>query len=455
MITNTEKNIAIGAAIGIVSAMASARIAAANNIADDEKVSEDARIIASTMLGTDVPDTDEAIVELVKAFDDEQLMSDMTFGDVVKAIEQSNEAHSKTVSEAVSEAEKSVSPDIVSLNHIDAHTDKLVAMISEWTEMDYEHERIVSSIPRPNYAEALAQARANGIKVGYYDANGGISEAHIEKLRQELRAEKEKAEQKAEQVEDDDAEDVDAVVDAEQDVEEDTFFSDIVEKISSPIGDEVGERETGEFEAVHASNADEPSGDTQADEPEDETLDTAAEEEGNEEDDGFSAQATQELPPVEIPPKEVLEILEPEPVKDPTGPIVMDPNEVVEAIAEEAAESVDDEVVAGVVEDMAEEMIEAAELDPEECKSFTDEFMAIEIGADGKARPKQQSDEDDNAADDDESDKEKAFASLYDVEEDAKKAPPADIQEGAEEILGIASKTREAIKRAMKSAESQ
>lgn len=477
MKTDTEKNIAIGAAIGIVSAMASARIATSDGASDSAKMSQDARIIASTMLGTDVPETDEAVLGLVKAFEKDQFLSEMTFADVVDAIEQSNKLHSKTVDDAVAEAEKGVSPDVVSLHHIDAHTDKLVDVMSAWTAMDYEHERLVSSIPRPDYADALAQARANGIKAGYYDPQGGISDGYVERLREQVREEKAQAEREAE-----DAELAAQAASSEGESttatgsDEDSFFADIAEKISSPMGDEVAERETtGEFEVVRGAHAgvdltnvpevvaddadlaESEDGDDVGDVGADGAAQSApaasdgtgAVEEDfdvDEPDDSFSSQATQELPPVEIPPAEVLEILEPEPVEDSTEPIVMDPNDVVEAIVEEAADAVDDEVVAGVVEDMAEEMIEAAELDPEECKSFTDEFMAIEIGEDGKARPKQSAE---GAQDEQPAEQEEAFASLYDVEEGV----PASVADArsTEEILGIAEKTREAIKRAMKS----
>lgn len=575
MLTNTEKDILNGAAIGIACAMASSKInkPSSNGRVNYKKLNDNAVSIAEAMLGEPLPETMDAIEGYVESVRDDVYSDKTTIADIVASLNAANEVSEEKLKEAVKEVEKDLSPDMLTLRHVDEKTESLCNVIGQWEEQNYEHERRVASLPRPEFKSALASARKTGVDNGFYDKNGGLSDKYmsqftvpIARKRDELLVKWDKMIARGDNglnaVEegtldadidvdmeesaaiepvtsganahvggDVDGDAVDTVADdntyesgrliasvdaydvTELDEPDDNFFANIAEQLEHPLHDMSGfdvltqdystyvddeydeTQDTEEIEEVSADAATavmEPvkatsptGGNTDGDGADDDGIDG----DGNDADIDVAdvtdvedvAESEVEIihdadgEEIEVPPAEVLEVLEPEPVKDPTEPIVMDAEVIAEAIAEESQDMADGTIVAEVAEALVEEMAEAAELDPEECKSFTDQFMAVEIGEDGHARAKKPVEDDD--AEEDIADEEAVVAKAetvdetesddsvleVDVEEtgeetstDGSDDVEVDVtkeknssQDIEEEILDLAAKTRSAIKKAV------
>lgn len=574
VLTNTEKDILNGAAIGIACAMASSKInkPSSNGRVNYKKLNDNAVSIAEAMLGEPLPETIDAIEGYVESVRGDVYSDKTTIADIVASLNAANEVSEEKLKEAVKEVEKNLSPDMLTLRHVDEKTESLCNVIGQWEEQNYEHERRVASLPRPEFKSALAAARKTGVDNGFYDKNGGLSDKYmsqftdpIAKRRDELLVKWDEMVARGDNglnaveegtldadidvdmeetvaiepvtsgvnahvggdvdgdavdtVADDDAYEngrliaaVDAYDVTELDEPDDNFFANIAEQLEHPLHDMSGfdvltqdystyvdgeydeTQDTEEIEEMSASAEtavmkpvkamSSAGGDIDGDGVDGDGNDADMDAEGDIEDVAYIEDAAEgeveivhdaDGEEIEVPPAEVLEVLEPEPVKDPTEPIVMDAEVIAEAIAEESQDMADGTIVAEVAEALVEEMAEAAELDPEECKSFTDQFMAVEIGEDGHARAKKPVEDDDaekdiadeeavvakaEAVDETESDdsvlevdveetgEETSTDGSDDVEVDVTKEKNSS-QDIEEEILDLAAKTRSAIKKAV------
>lgn len=499
VLTQTEKNLLDGAAIGIAAALASSKInkPSKNGRVNYKKLGEDAQQIAEAFFGQDVPTVKDAIEGYVESMKDDVCNENTTFADLVSALDEQSKLEVAKMAQEEELAEAQMSEDTVTLRHINKHSDKLIEIICGWQEMEYEHNRRVISIKRPPYQDALAAARKSGIEAGFYAEDGSISKEYIEKIRQQVHAEKAEREvaQKAEQLETgleklDDAgslseptqpspvvlpptlmetenssdmmlsEDLASALESydldEVDEPEDNFFAQIAEKLEHPLNDMSGldvmvedyktvdEEENEDFyeaRTVALPVIGAAAIDVESDVFDDEYEDVLVE-----------GESESDEPEIEIPSEEVLEILEPEPVKDPTEPIVMEASAIAEAIAEEAQGIENGTLTAEVADAMVEEMEEAAELDAEECKSFTDQFMAVEVGPDGHAHPHGEEpiiDEKQDMPDENVASDTQVEEVVVDGADDGRELPkphPVNPDDLTEEILAISAKTRNNIK---------
>lgn len=474
VLTENEKSLMNGAAIGIAAAMASSRInkPSKNGRVNYKKLGEDAQLIAEAFFGQDLPAVKEAIEGYVESMRNDVYNESTTFADVVSVMNESNEQAVAKMQQEKELAEAEMSPDTVTLRHIGERSDALVAVIGGWQEMEYEHDRRVKAIPRPAYKDALAAARQSGIAAGFYDEDGSISRAYVERIREQARTEREaaqsapsamdellasasegelasaptlgEAEQAADMMESNDIADAIETYTIEEidEIGDDNFFAHIAETLEHPLHDTSG------FDVMvadYAEEPDEPDGFYAADTVALPVIGVAADQSGQPVED-----ASDEEPVIEMPSEEVLEILEPEPVKDPTEPIVMEPTAIAEAIVEEAQDVADGTLVAEVADALVEEMEEVAELDAEECKSFTDQFMAVEVDDEGHAHAGRQDssgDVDDEAAEEIEESTVEDEPEVSSQENSGDNVRTAmDTEAITEEILAISAKTRSNIK---------
>lgn len=391
-----------GASIGILAAMASSKInkPSKNGRVNYKKLESDAFLIASAFFGEDLPDGEEAIEGYVKAMQDGALKDETTFADLVAAIDRANDVKLMSIDEAVKKAEESVSPDIVSLNHIDADSDALGDVMASWAELEYEHKRQISTMRRPKYSDALAEARATGINRGVFDEDGKFSNGYMLRFTKNLREEADR-------------------IRAEFDAMDDPNWVPRDEQAAKPLradSDKVASDEATADRNRTPSGADMSGFDilvmdgTEDDDEEmlelamgdlDDTCSTS--EDGHDvsediveanADAGCSHDASGDASDVDEgisdadtgkiaiePIAEVVEtIVSDDQAADiDTAPIVMEPEAIVEEVVAEAQEIAEDataEVEEAVVE-IVEEMEAVAEMDIDECESFTDRFMAV------------------------------------------------------------------------------
>lgn len=488
MPTHSEKNFLDGAAIGIAAAMASSKInkPSSNGRVNYKKLEENAQAIAEAFFGQPVPEAREAIEGYIESMRGDIYGENTTFADLVAAMETSNNLATTQLQKEKELAEAEMPFDIVAMSHIENHAAELIDTVSKWQEMEYEHDRQVKSIHRPSYKEALSAARASAIEAGYYDEEGNISYDYIDKIRAQVMEERhnENADASDSAASDDNAPAIEgeieereqqlpqrlnvsenagssdganedgadnenviegkseAVEENEEDVtSSDNFFAQIAEKLEHSLHDMRGID-------IMADSYDDDSATVVLP-----VIGAAAGKMADFEDDETKEE---ENVKVDIPSNEVLEILEPDPVKDPTVPIVMEPSVIAEALAEEASEIPDDTLVAEVADAMVEEMEEAAELDVDECKSFTDQFMVVEIGPDGHAHAHAEMEDDKPELPDNDETNNDLPTAMEDCEvtEATESASASGTEQTAsldteaitEEILAISAKTRENIK---------
>lgn len=401
--TATENDSFIsGASIGILAAMASSKInkPSKNGRVNYKKLESDALLIASAFFGEDLPDGEEAIEGYVKAMQDGALKDETTFADLVAAIDRANDVKLMSIDEAVKKAEESVSPDIVSLNHIDADSDALGDVMASWAELECEHKRQISTMRRPKYSDALAEARATGINRGVFDEDGKLSNGYMLRFTKNLK------------------EEVDRIR-AEFDAMDDPNWVPRDEQAAKPLpvdSDKVASDETAADGARIPSGADmsgfdifvmdgtedddeemlelamvEPSDTCSTSESEydasEDVVEAVADAECSHDASDDAVDADENISDADTgkiaiePIAEVVETIvsDDQPANIDTAPIVMEPEAIVEevvAVAQEIPEDASAEVEEAVVE-IVEEMEAVAEMDIDECESFTDRFMAV------------------------------------------------------------------------------
>lgn len=444
--SDTQKNTACGAAVGIAAALASSKInkPSKSGRVNYRKLETDARLIAETFLGGSLPECEEAMNSYIASMCEGAFDANTTLGEVAHAIEEHIvAAKSEQDSSAVADADKAedeTSADIISLAHLEDKMNEVCASIDNWASMDYEHKRMVSLRPVPEYADALAEARASAIASGFLNAAGtDIAEEYIERIKAETVAARKQREQEAGLADEEVAEEEETPVAIEviDNIDEEGFI-DACDTSGFDIL--VSTEENYAYQQTQAlpiiDVADELYDEHEAEEVVEETTDAVEGEAITEE---------------EI----ALDIVEPDIVDDPTAPIVLDPSAIVEVVVEQAEVADVECVPEEVIEEIVEEMTEAAELDVAECKSFTDQFMVIEVGEDGHARPvgDKFGNEDVEEVLDEES-KEALIAEH--VSEDLlteEEMPEEEAQEAEEDIeeaiLASAARTRAALKKAI------
>lgn len=354
--TATENDSFIsGASIGILAAMASSKInkPSKNGRVNYKKLESDAFLIASAFFGEDLPDGEEAIEGYVKAMQDGTLKDKTTFADLVSAIDRANDVKLMSIDEAVKKAEESVSPDIATgINRGVFDEDGKFSngyMLRFTKNLREEADRIraeFDAMDDPNWVPRDEQAakplRADSDKVASDEAtaDGNRTPSDVDMSGFDI-----------------------LVMDGTEDDDE-----EMLELAMGDLDDTCSTSEDGHdvSEDIVEANADagcshDASGDA------------------SDVDEGISDADTGKIA-IE-PIAEVVEtIVSDDQAADiDTAPIVMEPEAIVEEVVAEAQEIAEDataEVEEAVVE-IVEEMEAVAEMDIDECESFTDRFMAV------------------------------------------------------------------------------
>lgn len=457
--SDTQKNTACGAAVGIAAALASSKInkPSKSGRVNYRKLETDAKLIAETFLGGSLPECEEAMNSYIASMRESAFDENTTLGEVAHAIEEhivaaKPEQDSSAVADADKagivdndKAEDKTSADIISLAHLENKMNEVCASIDNWASMDYEHKRMVSLRPVPEYADALAEARASAIASGFLNAAGtDIAEEYIDRIKAETVAARKQREQEAGGTDEEvvEEEETPVAIEVIDNIDEEDFVDT---HDTSGFDILVSTEENYAYQQTQAlpiiDVADELCDEHEAEEVVEETTDAV---EGD-------AELGETITEEEI----ALDIVEPDIVDDPTAPIVLDPYAIVEVVVEQAEVADVEYVPEEVIEEIVEEMTEAAELDVAECKSFTDQFMVIEVGEDGHAHPigEKLDNEDVEEVFDEEGkevlDDERVPEDILTEEE----MPEEEVQEAEEDIeeaiLASAARTRAALKKAI------
>lgn len=193
MTSRIEQATATGASIGIMAAMASAKInkPSPTGRVNYKKMTENARAIAEAFLGESLPESKEAVDFYVQQMREHVFSHETTYADLVAAVESKcQEADfDKRVSSEVRKVKQS--PDILSMREMDKMADQICNRVDSWKESEYEHRRMFMSLEKPTYKNACKEARKRLIERGMVLADGTWNPKYRPELTEEQKAEDE------------------------------------------------------------------------------------------------------------------------------------------------------------------------------------------------------------------------------------------------------------------------
>lgn len=175
-----------GAVIGIASALAAQRIAEAETIRNKAKrIERDAQIIASTLLESVLPETNQAIADYMTSYVNDKAHSDMELCHVISSLyaDEATSLNAKrvlAVEQIIDEDPHGITP----LCAVLAKGQEFVDVMDAWLDNDYEHKRMAAKQTASTDLQTLYnEARESLIAHNIIDKNGNITDAYCEDVK--------------------------------------------------------------------------------------------------------------------------------------------------------------------------------------------------------------------------------------------------------------------------------